>query len=207
MHIFFAPTAAHKNWSTSDMEDLTYQLLSYTPENEQEARDREQILQWLGSGLELYSRDCAAAHLTASAWVVSPNRKKVLMAYHNLYHSWAWTGGHADGDRDLSNVAQRECMEESGIRSLRQLMTDIFSLEILSVDGHEKRGKYVSTHLHLNITFLFEAEETEALTMKPDENSGVAWIPVSQLPEKVSEPWMLERIYSKLCRKVRRLGI
>ncbi len=189
------------------MDDLTRQLLSYTPENEQEALDREQMLKWLESGLDLYSRDCAAAHLTASAWVVSPDREKVLMAYHNLYRSWAWTGGHADGDRDLSRVARRECMEESGVRSLRQLTTDIFSLEILSVDGHEKRGRYISTHLHLNVTYLFEAEETESLTMKPDENSGVSWIPVSQLPENVTEPWMLERIYDKLCRKVRRLGI
>lgn len=189
------------------MEDLSRQLLGYTPENEQEALDRGQMLRWLESGLELYSRDCAAAHLTASAWVVSPDRQKVLMAYHNLYHSWAWTGGHADGDRDLSRVARRECMEESGIHSLRQLTPDIFSLEILSVDGHEKRGRYVSTHLHLNVTYLFEAEETEALTVKPDENSGVSWIPVSQLLEKVSEPWMLERIYDKLCRKVRRLKI
>ena len=189
------------------MEDLTRQLLGYIPENEQEARDREQMLKWLENVPDLYSRDCAAAHLTASAWVVNPDRQKVLMAYHNLYHSWAWTGGHADGDRDLRYVARRECTEESGIRSLRMLTPDIFSLEILSVDGHEKRGSYVSTHLHLNVTYLFEAEETEALTVKPDENSGVAWIPVSQLPEKVSEPWMLERIYNKLCRKVRRLGI
>lgn len=189
------------------MDALTYQLLSYTPENEQEAHDREQMLKWLESGLDLYSRDCAAAHLTASAWVVSPDREKVLMAYHNLYRSWAWTGGHADGDRDLGYVARRECTEESGIHSLRMLTPDIFSLEILSVDGHEKRGKYVSTHLHLNVTYLFEAEETEKLTMKPDENSGAAWIPVSQLPDKVTEPWMLERIYDKLCRKVRRLGI
>lgn len=189
------------------MEDLVCQLSAYTPENEQEARDREQMLRWLGSGLELYSRDCAAAHLTASAWAVSPDREKVLMAYHNLYHSWAWTGGHADGDRDLAAVARRECLEESGIRTLRLLTPDIFSLEILSVDGHEKRGQYVSTHLHLNVTYLFEGSEGQVLTVKPDENSGVAWIPVSQLPEKVSEPWMMERIYAKLCRKVCRLGI
>ena len=55
----------------------------------------------LHSGEELYSRDNAAAHLTVSAWVVSPDRSQVLMAYHKLYDSWAWLGGHADGDRDL----------------------------------------------------------------------------------------------------------
>lgn len=187
--------------------DLIQQITAYCPENEQEARDREQLLKWLQSGLELYSRDCAAAHLTASAWVVSPDREKVLMAYHNLYHSWAWTGGHADGERDLCAVARREAMEESGIRELRLLYPGIFSLEVLSVDGHEKRGRYVSTHLHLNVTYLFEADDRQSLTMKPDENSGVGWIDIKELPEKVSEPWFLDRIYRKLCNKRNRLGL
>lgn len=187
--------------------DLIQQIMAYCPENEQEARDREQLLKWLQSGLELYSRDCAAAHLTASAWVVSPDREKVLMAYHNLYHSWAWTGGHADGERDLCAVARREAMEESGIRELTLLYPGIFSLEVLSVDGHEKRGRYVSTHLHLNVTYLFEADDRQPLTVKPDENSGVGWIGVKELPEKVSEPWFRDRIYRKLCDKRKRLGI
>ena len=77
----------------------------------------------------------------------------------------------------------------------------IFSLEILSVDGHEKRGQYVSTHLHLNVTYLFEADPGAPLRCKPDENTGVAWIPIDELSEKVSEPWFLERIYSKLIKK------
>ena len=45
--------------------------------------------------------------MTASAWVLSPDRRQVVMVYHNLYHSWSWTGGHADGDRDLLAVAMR----------------------------------------------------------------------------------------------------
>ena len=75
------------------------------------------------------------------------------------------------------------------------------------MDGHIKRGKYVSSHLHLNVTYLFEADPAEPLRVKPDENSGVAWIPVSELPQKVTEAWFLERIYSKLCRKLRDTGL
>ena len=87
--------------------ELREQIACYRPVNAQEEKDKEQLLAWLGSGIDLYSRDCAAAHLTASAWVVSPDRKKVLMAYHKIYNSWAWTGGHADGQRDLRAVARR----------------------------------------------------------------------------------------------------
>ena len=181
--------------------ELWEQIDCYRPVNAQEEKDKQQLLAWLSSGIDLYSRDCAAAHLTASAWVVSPDRKQVLMAYHKIYNSWAWTGGHADGERDLCAVARREAMEESGITELKLLDPGIFSLEILSVDGHEKRGQYVSTHLHLNVTYLFEADPVAPLRCKPDENTGVAWIPIDELPEKVSEPWFLERIYSKLIKK------
>ena len=77
--------------------NLTQQLTQYRPWNEQEEADRRELLRRLESGEDLYTRSNAAAHLTASAWVVSPDRQQVLMAYHNLYESWAWLGGHADG--------------------------------------------------------------------------------------------------------------
>ena len=185
--------------------ELREQIACYRPVNAQEEKDKELLLAWLDSGIDLYSRDCAAAHLTASAWVVSPDRKKVLMAYHKIYNSWAWTGGHADGERDLCNVARREAMEESGITELKLLDPGIFSLEILSVDGHEKRGQYVSSHLHLNLTYLFEADPNAPIHHKPDENKAVAWFDTGEVLKKSTEPWFCQRIYSKLMDKVRRL--
>ena len=184
--------------------DLLAQITAYTPENEQEAADRLELLRWLESGQELYTRENRAAHLTASAWVVSPDRRLVLMAYHNLYDSWAWLGGHADGDRDLLAVALREVREESGLAEVHPVSPDIFSREILTADGHEKRGQYVSSHLHLNVTYLLEADPAQPVRCKPDENSGVAWFPVEEVPTRTSEPWFRDRIYSKLCRKAAR---
>ena len=154
---------------------LEEELEHYRPWNEQEARDRAEILRRLRSGEELYSRDNASAHLTASAWVVSPDRRQVLMAYHNIYKSWSWLGGHADGQRDLLAVSLREVREESGLTGLRPVSPAIYSVEILTVDGHEKRGVYVSSHLHLNVTYLLEAAPADPIRIKPDENSSVAW--------------------------------
>lgn len=187
--------------------ELTAQIEAYTPFNEQEAADKPKMLSLLASCGDIFTRDNTTAHMTASGWVVSPDRQSVLMIYHNIYHSWSWMGGHADGERDLLQVARREIQEESGVRNLKLLTPEIFSLEILTVDGHIKRGQYVSSHLHLNVTYLFEADPREALRVKPDENSGVAWIPIRELPRKVTEPWFLERIYSKLCKKLTQTGL
>ena len=105
---------------------------------------------------------------------------------------------------DLCSVAVREVKEESGIEEVKLLSDQPFSLEILSVDGHVKRGKYVTTHLHLNVTYLMEADPVQEIRCKPDENSAVGWIPVEQIAEKSTEPWFVERVYGKLCEKVKR---
>ena len=181
---------------------LVEALKQYRPWNEQEDRDRAELLRRLQSGENLYTRNNVAGHLTASAWVVSPDRRQVLMAYHNLYNAWSWLGGHADGDRNLLAVAIREVQEESGLETVRPVLPDIYSLEILTVDGHEKRGVYVSSHLHLNVTYLLEADPAAPVRRKPDENSAVAWFRLENAVAASSEPWMRERIYQKLNHKL-----
>lgn len=183
------------------MKDLIAQIAGYVPETPQEEADKRLILNWLQSGQDVLFRENLTAHLTASAWVVTPDRKYVLMAYHNLYDSWAWLGGHADGQADLLQVALREAKEESGVQELRVLRTEPISLEILCVNGHEKRGAYVPSHLHLNVTYLFEADFEASLQNCPEENKAVDWIPVEEIGQKSTEPWFIERIYSKLVKK------
>lgn len=182
--------------------DLLSELEQYVPWNAQEAGDREEILRRLRAGEDLYTRENRAAHLTASAWVVSPDRRLVLMAYHNLYGSWAWLGGHADGERNLLSTALREVREESGLELVRPVSERVYSLEILSVSGHEKHGRYVPSHLHLNVTYLLEADPAAPVRCKPDENSRVGWFSPEEAAAASSEPWFRERIYSKLNAKL-----
>ena len=184
-------------------ERLKQQIEAYQPFNLQEEQDRAEILRQFETAEHIMSRENRNAHVTVSAWIVSSDRTKVLMAYHNLYQSWAWLGGHADGEADLKQVILKEIEEESGLDTARFLSDDIFSLEILTVDGHEKRGTYVSSHLHLNITFLLEADPKAPIRIKEDENSAVGWIAVEGIAAKTTEEWFVERIYSKLCEKVR----
>ncbi len=181
--------------------DLVGQIRQYVPWNAQEEQDRAELLHQLRKDT-VFLRENRAAHMTASAWVVNADRDRVLMAYHNIYRSWSWLGGHADGERDLLSVAVREVREESGVKNVRPLSEDIFSLEILTVDGHEKKGVYVPSHLHLNVTYLLEADEREQTIVKPDENAGVAWFTPDGAVEASTEPWFRERIYKKLNSKL-----
>lgn len=183
-------------------ENLIRQIENYPPFNEQEEKDKALILGWIRNNENAFSRENTVAHITASAWVVNKDRSKVLMVYHNIYNSWSWLGGHADGETDLLSVAIREVKEEAGISNVRPVSEEIFSLESLTVDGHVKKGNYVSSHLHLNITYLLEADSEEQVSVKADENSGVMWFSLEDALEKSTEPWFVEYIYSKLIKKM-----
>lgn len=182
--------------------DIRSEIAAYQPYNEQERADQPLLLHLLDTQQDLFCRTNQAAHMTASAWVVNADRTRVLMAYHNIYRSWSWMGGHADGERDLFSVALREVREESGVTHVRPVSPKIFSLEILTVDGHEKRGRYVPSHLHLNVTYLLEADETDPLTVCREENSGVAWFGLDEAVAASTEPWFQQRIYRKLNEKL-----
>ena len=174
----------------------------YRPYNEQEEMDKPLILNWIKNEKDAFLRENKIAHITASAWVVNQDKSKILMVYHNIYNSWSWLGGHADGETDLLAVALREVKEEAGISHVSPVSEEIFSLESLTVDGHVKKGKYVSSHLHLNVTYLLEADSEEAVSIKADENSGVAWFSPEEALKKSTEPWFVEHVYSKLIEKM-----
>lgn len=183
--------------------EIYKQIKAYRPWNEQERQDQVLILDFLRKNSDAFYRTNLLAHMTASAWVVNPQRSKVLMVYHRLYDSWSWAGGHADGEEDLLAVALREVREETGVQRLRPVTEEIYSLEVLTVDGHEKHGRYVPSHLHLNVTYLLEAEEDQPLRVCEAENSGVAWFSLADALSASTEPWFVERIYKKLNEKLK----
>ena len=173
----------------------------YAPGDAREAAERETMLEMIGRyGDLLLVRENTIAHMTASSMIVNRERTKVLMAYHKIYQSWAWTGGHNDGETDFEAVAMREAREETGVRTLRRIGSGAASVEILPVWAHIKRGKWVGSHLHLNVSYLFEADEAEPLTIAQDENSAVGWLPIAQLEAQVSEAYMLP-IYDRLIKR------
>ena len=183
---------------------LKEQIEKYIPYNEQEASDKELMLEYIDKFEDVLTRKNKMCHFTASNWIVNKDRTRVLMIYHNIYKSWAWTGGHADGDSNLLHVAIKEAEEETGLNNLKLLSDGIYGLQILTVDSHIKRGKFVSSHLHLDCCFLLEANEKEKLRIKEDENSGVKWIEIDKVTELTNEEKM-KPIYAKLNSKLKNI--
>lgn len=180
---------------------LFQEITAYTPINEQELRDKEVMLRYITQNPDYLERTNLIAHFTASIWTVNKERTKTLMVYHNIYNSWSWIGGHADGIEDLRSVAMRELQEETGVAHATLVSKEIFSLESLTVDGHMKKGIYVPSHLHLNVTYLAEADENEVLTVNAEENQAVKWFTFEDSLKASTEPWFVENIYKKLIDK------
>lgn len=185
--------------------DYLEQLRSYKPYTPQEDADKRSILEYAEAfPHNILTRENRIAHITSSGFIMNPSLDHVLMAHHNIYNTWAWTGGHADGDGDLLAVALREAQEETGAENIRPLCGEILSLDILPVWGHLRRGVYVCTHLHLSAAYVLIAPDDTPLQNRPEENSGVRWIPVDRIPAYSNEPEIIA-VYNKLIERARAL--
>jgi 8-oxo-dGTP pyrophosphatase MutT (NUDIX family) len=139
----------------------------------EEALAVKETLRFADAHADCLLRTCLAGHLTGSAWIVSPDRKKTLLTHHRKLGKWLQLGGHADGDPDLLSVALREAREESGLRHLRPV-----SRELFDVDRHwiPERGKEPG-HWHHDLRFMIEADPAEPLIIS-SESKALSWVEI-----------------------------
>ncbi|WP_032122992.1 NUDIX hydrolase [Clostridium amazonitimonense] len=165
--------------------DYINQIMDFIPANEQESQDKKIILDYIEKfPHNILLRENEFAHITSSGFIMNKELDKVLMVHHNIRNTWAWTGGHVDGDSDFLQVAIKEAKEETGINDVTALTKDIVSIDILPVYGHVRRNKYVSAHLHLSVAYILMASEGETLIVKEDENSDVSWFSLGKFTEE-----------------------
>lgn len=165
--------------------NYTEAIISYQPINEQEIKDKKVILDYINHfGDNVLSRSNEIAHITSSGFIMNETLDKVLLVHHNIRNVWSWTGGHADDDKDMLYVSLKEAQEETGIQDIYPLSNEIASIDILTVEGHKKKGQYINVHLHLSVAYVLIADEACEVTVCPDENSAVAWFPVSQFTKE-----------------------
>lgn len=171
---------------------------NYKPGNEQESEEKRVILEYCRQfPHNVLLRSNEIAHITSSGFIMNPERDKVLLVHHNIRNVWSWTGGHADGEKDLLHVAVKEAGEETGAKEIEPLFEEMASIDILQMGGHVKNGKYVPSHLHLSAAFILICGENQALKSCPGENTNVQWFPVERFTKDYFSPYDVY-LYNKL---------
>ena len=97
--------------------NLKEKIENYVPYNEQEEKDKDQMLEFINTFDDVLTRNNIFGHFSASAFVVNKDRTKMVVVYHLINDGWIYPGGHADGIEDLLSVAVREVEEETGLKA------------------------------------------------------------------------------------------
>jgi len=151
------------NYQTRFMEEAGYvsRSISYIEEHE-----------------NCFFRELWPAHVTGSAWVVSPDRQSVLMLHHKKLDQWFQPGGHADGDADILRVALKETEEETGIdpANIKLLSAGIFDIDIHTIPASATDPQ----HNHIDIRFLVEVDNSLPVPGN-DESHDVLWVNLYQV--------------------------
>ena len=142
-----------------------------------------------------FDRACRPGHVTASAWVTTPQRDRVLLVHHRKLGRWLQPGGHADGQSDIPAAALREAIEETGLGCLR--LSEDASITPLDLDVHiiparvGPSGELLEdAHEHHDVRFLI----TAAGDLTPhvsEESHDVRWFTEEELHGATDEESVL----------------
>lgn len=178
-------------------------LEDYKPFDEQEAADKNQMLKFIEEFDDVLTRDNTFGHFSASAFVLNESRTKTLVLHHNIFDGKIYPGGHADGEYNLLEVAKREVQEETALEVTPLYDGNIFAIQTLPIKGHVKKGKYLSSHLHMDFVYLFTCKDSDMdkIRILESENSEVKWIDLKTIDDENLVDFILpifKKIYKRL---------
>ncbi len=167
--------------------DLIALLRRYAERHPEEHPTTRRILDLLESEVRCFERDCFPGHITASAWIVSRESRKVLLTHHRKLDRWLQLGGHTDGESDAS---RRPCARRGRSRESPSSSPIPGGSEprILDVDVHEiPARKTEPAHQHHDIRFLLETSEHAPLARQRAESKALRWFPAAGIEGRFSE--------------------
>ena len=148
---------------------------------------------------DCFERTCIPGHITASAWIVSADRRRYLLTHHRKLDRWLQLGGHADGDADGLAVALREAREESGMTSFEVVEVQP-GLALFDVDVHLIPAFGGDpAHEHHDLRFLLLATGDQEIEIS-EESYDVAWFELDEFEQNLGEESLL-----RMARKSRSL--
>jgi 8-oxo-dGTP pyrophosphatase MutT (NUDIX family) len=173
-------------------EGLVNALQDYATSYPEELRFRNDFLELLRHP-RAFHRDHLPGHITGSAWIVDESKKFVLLTHHAKLNRWLQPGGHADGVEDVIQVALREAVEETGLRSTKILNADqMFDIDIHPIPA---RNEFPS-HLHYDVRIMVQVSMAEKFTVTA-ESHDLEWVSFHNLAEKTENNLSMLRMARK----------
>ncbi len=156
--------------------DLLDQLARYQTRHLDEAAFVQRARQFVAAHPDTFYREHLPAHVSASTWVVNPDRTAVLLMHHRKLDCWLQPGGHADGATDMRAVALTECAEETGVapEHIRLVGEGIFDVDIHSTQEPHPDAQ---PHEHIDIRYLVEIDDRIPVPGN-EESFALRWIPL-----------------------------
>lgn len=161
---------------------LLKELENYSPFDQSEQIACHQLRYFLTHDKNPYDRENIIAHVVADAWVINPSKTHVLLMFHSYKNFWMTPGGHCDGNPNVLESAIREVWEETGLKINIDQPRVLFDVNTGYVPQKEKAHGIEPEHLHFDICYLFEGDDTAVLSPN-EESSELKWIPISELDQ------------------------
>jgi 8-oxo-dGTP pyrophosphatase MutT (NUDIX family) len=170
--------------------ELTDLLQLYAQRSSESRAIAERFLAFVASREDCLLRTCEPGHITASAWIWSPDSGSCLLTHHRKLDRWLQLGGHVDGEGRVQFAALREAQEESGMQRF-ELLAPRGELQPLDLDVHTiPARKDEPEHLHWDVRFLLRCAPGQELVLS-EESKALRWVPRAELRQFVQEDSVL----------------
>ena len=152
-------------------------LNGYQAAGETETADLERMRGLAHAAADPWSRSQLPLHLTASALVLHPASRRVLLRWHVKHDRWLQVGGHGDpGESDPLQIALREAREETGLSDL--VPWPDASLQHAAV-CYVRPSATEPEHEHGDLRYFLATEHPDAIAPE-NEQSPLRWLTVPE---------------------------
>jgi len=158
-------------------------LTGYQAAGETEAADLARMSRLAAGEADPWSRSLPL-HFTASALVLHPETRRVLLRWHVKHGLWLQVGGHGDpGESDPLQIALREAREETGLTDLVP-WPDASLRHVVVCYVRPSLTEPEPEHEHADLRYFLATANPGAIAPE-DEHSPLRWLSLDEARELV----------------------